>query len=608
MSGPAIPVRHTKRMNTRRLNQMNGDYLLQLKTNSVRSEFGQHVCGQNTAASCEMKKKVGMWYKEQRHVLAKLNKSQAFVYKTLLRVHKEKNKIAQQADGRQPSDEKSLDYKGRLRAARKHRKIGESVKPSVKTEVKPDSDNDIVQDKRSPSKQHDVNSINSEMVSHQSTISTKDVMQVNTMVTTSISGNVFDRQMNETLSHPKSMNIQIIDADTLKSTHVDVVGNIERHDTDELINQVKLQNTHPDELVNAASSSLLHRPIIQKTKVLEVRKSNLKDPSTKVRKEQLVMDENMLRKDDSVLERYLREQMMYTEGKCIENEAHPLTIDPQICENKSPELDANNNDSFDVHGPSPSPLKGDLGKNDGVIIETGKRRLSVHFSPLKEHEKIVLPIRNETPDSSSENKSDTKENADPNKEEIVQQLHEDYLEMRNGSRKGSLPPLKSSAGSVKYRIPPPTGYLRHSAPEHIDLASNANKYFEFPRPTIRETLETWYDKKAVKKSKTGRKQRRPTLVELNDIYKQLKEMKKREILNEPFQIYRKNSRGDIIPDELPHRRAKFSIPSCKTKNKHKKLLDEEMQKGRAYRRKLESFYQMLSDKGTQISTNRNMCA
>lgn len=71
---------------------MNGDDLQGLKK-SKRSELSHEVKCYNIASNRSLKKQVGVWFREHNIMLRNLTRGQASVYKTMLRVNKEKKKL-----------------------------------------------------------------------------------------------------------------------------------------------------------------------------------------------------------------------------------------------------------------------------------------------------------------------------------------------------------------------------------------------------------------------------------------------------------------------------------------------------------------------------------
>ncbi|ELU04966.1 hypothetical protein CAPTEDRAFT_184969 [Capitella teleta] len=88
---------------SRRLNQMNGDFLLQLRK-PLRSEAGSLVRGHIHANRSELKRKVDILFNERNYRLNMLQRSQDAVYCTMLRAHKQK-KLIQQMEYKKQQDQ-----------------------------------------------------------------------------------------------------------------------------------------------------------------------------------------------------------------------------------------------------------------------------------------------------------------------------------------------------------------------------------------------------------------------------------------------------------------------------------------------------------------------
>ena len=79
----------------RKMNKMNGDYLIRLKRPNY-SEYSVDVKGSLNARNEEHRKKVSILLKDRNSFLHKLSRSQDAVYATLLRVHKQKKLLQRQ--------------------------------------------------------------------------------------------------------------------------------------------------------------------------------------------------------------------------------------------------------------------------------------------------------------------------------------------------------------------------------------------------------------------------------------------------------------------------------------------------------------------------------
>ena len=87
-----VRMNETRRTGFRRMGQMNGDFLTQLK-NPHRRELSRSVQGYLGSQEAGMKKQIGLWFKEQNIVLNKVNKGQAKVYQTFLQVNNEQRRL-----------------------------------------------------------------------------------------------------------------------------------------------------------------------------------------------------------------------------------------------------------------------------------------------------------------------------------------------------------------------------------------------------------------------------------------------------------------------------------------------------------------------------------
>ena len=94
MATSSVPagVNLNRRITFRRMGQMNGDFLTNLK-NPPRAEASRPLLGQLEAHKAGMKKQLDLWHKEQNIALNKINRGQAKVYKTFLKVHYDQRRL-----------------------------------------------------------------------------------------------------------------------------------------------------------------------------------------------------------------------------------------------------------------------------------------------------------------------------------------------------------------------------------------------------------------------------------------------------------------------------------------------------------------------------------